>query len=337
MIFFPVFYRLCHNKISKFDSVFIGFPLPFHLKSVSLCFSRHLKVFFFFVFEMTELANIKGISLDRSARVRMVGTCAIIADHEDKHVTGRVLPQSLSSSPFLLFSSVPAVQTKTQSTSSFNVGTKETYYGQHMQDEYLEKEIFKRKRDGFYIEIGAADGLAISNTRFFMESRGWCGILVEPHPDFFAQCVKNRPKDKCYELCCLNEKKTVQFRVNSGYTEMLSGVEDAYQVKHKDRISQEIEQRGGSTKLIDRDAVTLNEILSKDFPVVKKIDFISIDCEGSELEVLQGIDFTKYDIDVLMVEINYYDQKAVDLESLLLKNGYKRFHYIYQDCFYRKS
>lgn len=56
------------------------------------------------------------------------------------------------------------------------------YYSQAGEDEFLNKNYFKNKRGGTYIELGALDGVLYSNTKFFQDHLDWSGILIEPHP-----------------------------------------------------------------------------------------------------------------------------------------------------------
>ena len=59
------------------------------------------------------------------------------------------------------------------------------YYSQCQEDIYLNENIFKNKKNGVYIELGALDGILYSNTKFFEDSLNWKGILIEPHPEKF--------------------------------------------------------------------------------------------------------------------------------------------------------
>ncbi|MCH7535874.1 MAG: hypothetical protein IH948_09075 [Bacteroidetes bacterium] len=61
------------------------------------------------------------------------------------------------------------------------------YYSQLGQDRFLDEEIFKRKRDGFYVDVGAVDGLHFNNTLFFERERHWKGMCIEPNPIEFRK------------------------------------------------------------------------------------------------------------------------------------------------------
>ncbi len=65
----------------------------------------------------------------------------------------------------------------------------EQYYSQDGQDEFLDRSVFKGRKSGFFVEIGAHDGVRFSNSAFLERERGWRGICVEPHPKIFPELV----------------------------------------------------------------------------------------------------------------------------------------------------
>src|SRR4051812_39798514 len=86
-----------------------------------------------------------------------------------------------------------------------------TYQGQHGEDRWLELFLGNR-RDGFYLEVGAYDGVVISNTYHF-EQIGWSGVLVEPDPRKAAACRANRPGSRIYACAAVGDRtqQTVAF------------------------------------------------------------------------------------------------------------------------------
>ena len=69
------------------------------------------------------------------------------------------------------------------------------YYSHCEEDMYLNTHFFKNKKNGVYIELGALDGVTLSNTKFFEDTLNWSGILIEPHPYTFRDLVVNRPNN----------------------------------------------------------------------------------------------------------------------------------------------
>jgi hypothetical protein len=76
-----------------------------------------------------------------------------------------------------------------------------SFYSQNGED-YLLSQFFNLKNDGFFIDIGAFDGIHLSNSYTF-EKKGWRGICVEANPKYFEICKENRPKSICLNLACV--------------------------------------------------------------------------------------------------------------------------------------
>lgn len=197
---------------------------------------------------------------------------------------------------------------------------KPPYFSQFRQDEFLNEVIFNRKRKGLFIDIGAHDGITISNTLYFEKVMDWDGICIEPNPNVFSKLEANR-KSTNLNVCIGNGNKTVKFTQIEGYSEMLSGISDAYSDSHLDRINREIQTKGGEKKEIDVQMVTLDSIAEIQG---KSIDFISIDTEGNEFDIVKSIDFGRLDIAALVIENNYGDGRIKEyLESVGYKLVYK--------------
>lgn len=180
------------------------------------------------------------------------------------------------------------------------------YHSQFKQDEFLNEYIFKGKENGFFIEIGADDGVRHSNTLFFEKYKNWKGICVEPRKSAFKELTLNRT---CIcENVCISEKKEIKnFTEFVGNHSQLSGLSEKYSENHKKRIETETREYGLIKKTIEVECENINNILKKHN--VKKIDYMSIDTEGGEIEILKSIDFSNVTIDVISVENNYQDSK----------------------------
>lgn len=181
---------------------------------------------------------------------------------------------------------------------------KTKYFSQYKQDEFLDKVLFNKKRNGFFIEIGAHDGISLSNSLFFEKNRNWEGICIEPNPTVFEKLTKNR-KSLNLNVCIGDSNDTVKFTQIVGYAEMLSGVSSKYDTRHLERIENEVSINGGEIKSIDVQMVCLDAISQINN---RCIDFISIDTEGNELDIVKSIDFKKIHIKVLVIENNYKDK-----------------------------
>jgi len=193
------------------------------------------------------------------------------------------------------------------------------YKSQYNQDRFLNENFFHNKKGGVFIDIGAHDGVSLSNSYFFEKELNWEGMCIEPIPTLFEQLDKNR---ECVKVqgCAWNQDGVKKFRVIKGYAEMLSGIIETYDSSHIKRIENECETTNGSYEDIDIPCYDINSLLEKNG--FFKIDFLSIDTEGSEFEILKKIDFKKFDIGIIIVENNYNNN---ELREFLKSNNYGLF------------
>lgn len=175
-------------------------------------------------------------------------------------------------------------------------------FSQYGQDDYIKERFFKNKNDGYFVNIGANDGVTFDNTLMF-ENIGWCGVCIEPNPIIYAKLIKNR-KCVCYNVCLSNSNGVVDFLKIDGHSEMLSGILECYDPRHLERVDRELSMYGGSKEVI--------QIESKTFDCITKttnIDYVSLDVEGAEMVILDTIDFNKYNISILSIENNFNDDR----------------------------
>lgn len=132
-------------------------------------------------------------------------------------------------------------------------------------------------KKGIYVDVGAFHPFCFSNTYLFYK-KGWSGLNIEPNPIGFNLLEKFRKRDKNLQLAVSDEQKSVRFLDNLTYS----------------RILEDDEQLEKGEKEINVETKPLREILSNAFPPSTKIDFLSIDCEGHDLNVIQSNDWTKY-------------------------------------------
>lgn len=191
------------------------------------------------------------------------------------------------------------------------------FYSQNGEDRYVYEKFFKDKKEGFFVEIGAHDGVSYSNTAYFEKILNWKGICFEPHPEKFKELIKNR---SCILLnkAVTNSGGILDFMQINGAPEMLSGLIDNYDPQHLKRIDLELARDGGSAQIIQVDGIRLQDALC--FHNIDFIDLLSIDTEGNEYQILTSIDLKKIFIDVVIVENNYNDPK---INLYMRKNFYK--------------
>lgn len=192
------------------------------------------------------------------------------------------------------------------------------FHSQFKQDEYLETTIFKGYKNGFFMDIGAHNGVAINNTLYFEQNHNWTGINVEPLKHIYDQLVINRPTNININCAVTVTDGTAQFYSNNGYTEMISGLIDNYDPRHLQRLQWENRGYGATTNVITVNTKRIETIC--DEHDVKHIHYLSIDVEGAEFDVIKSINFDKVFIDVIGFENNYNDFSVPIVAYLESKN-----------------
>ncbi|GHV16440.1 hypothetical protein AGMMS49938_16440 [Fibrobacterales bacterium] len=170
---------------------------------------------------------------------------------------------------------------------------------------------FKGKNRGFYIEIGANDGYTGSTT-FWAEQLGWNGICVEPERKIFKELKMNRLCN-LYNFAISDENRNGVEFINFPKRTSRSGISETMSKKQID------EARSYSyMSTITVDTLTFNDMM-KDFPDIRHVDFLSIDTEGHEMNVIQSIDFDKYSFGLISIETG----ESSDVSKFVEKQGYK--------------
>jgi hypothetical protein len=170
------------------------------------------------------------------------------------------------------------------------------FYSQSAQDEWVNK-IFRGKRDGFYLDIGAYDGIESSNTAFFGRELGWNGICVDANRSAYDRLVINRPDSINVFAAVNNYDGTCRFTDYS------------------------INDYGDEVP-----CYKLNTIMEK-YNAPNVIDYMSIDIEGSEFIVLSCFDFDRWQVGSITLEHNLYSAGSEEknkLYDLLTSNGFIR-------------
>lgn len=189
------------------------------------------------------------------------------------------------------------------------------YISQLGQDRFVD-EYYNKKEGLTFVDIGSHDGLTISNTYFLEKERKWNGICIEPQKTEFDKLCNNR-NCICENVAISDFEGESEFTHVEGYANMLSGLSNEYDYMHKQRIEGEVHHYGGKINTVTVPVKKLQTIL--DEHQINKIDFCSIDTEGSEFKIVNSIDFEKTHIEMFIIENNYKDTK---IEEFLKTRGY---------------
>lgn len=172
-------------------------------------------------------------------------------------------------------------------------------YSQQGEDVIL-RILFHGVKDGFYVDVGAHHPKQYSNTYYFYK-KGWRGINIDAMPGSMQKFRKARPRDINLEV---GVSKTGGSRKYYAFNEPgLSG----FSRQNSEKRSSESGRYIDFTKQIE--TFPLNEILDRHLPEQQTIDFLSVDVEGLDVEVLESNDWNKYTPSVVLAE-------ALDLSKL---------------------
>ena len=173
---------------------------------------------------------------------------------------------------------------------------------------------------GYYVELGANNGLSFSNSLYFERYKGWTGLLIEPAPEHFKELMLNRAsKNHFSNVACVGFSYD-QDLIALEYSDLMTttlGIES-------DILDPVIHAKdgskfwGGDSFRFFAHAKTLSSILD-DAGSPTSINFLSLDVEGVELEVLRGVDHSKYRFQYLCIESRSFET----LNEYLDLNGYR--------------
>jgi FkbM family methyltransferase len=186
-------------------------------------------------------------------------------------------------------------------------------YSQKHEDLIIDK-ILKFQKKGFYVDVGASDPVRFNNTfRFY--KKGWRGINIEPNAVLMEKIKKARKNDINLYMGIGSSGKVLKFYIFFPHTlSTFSKAEADNYLKQGFPLEKESEIR----------LETMAEMLEKNAGG-KKIDFLSIDIEGNDLEALKSNDWNKFRPRIICVELNTHDgnkEEALAIENFLKENGY---------------
>ena len=209
---------------------------------------------------------------------------------------------------------------------SSNDGIKRKSVSQLGQDLWvLEKT--GHKRGGFFVEFGATDGVLLSNTLLLEKMFGWSGLLAEPNPDYFAQLKKNRSSRVTDACIAAKSGETVEFVLADEF----GGIKDY--IDHDHHSSRRKSYAQLSDHVLQLETISLDDFLKQN-NAPTHIDYISIDTEGSELDILRAFPFEKWDVSLWTVEHNYTKDRD-EIFKIMTSNGYLRKKTQFDDWYYK--
>ncbi len=221
------------------------------------------------------------------------------------------------------------------------IGIDQFFKAQFGEDRVL-WEIFRHRSSGYFIEVGAYDGVSLSNT-YFLEQMGWRGLLIEPLLPLCKEAALQRRRSRVVHAACgCADQRGMRTFTLAQKVPVLSFL------KADDDHIERCRREGAELVEIEVPVVTLDEILQeirRNPPVVGgpwlpkvgwSVDLVSIDTEGNELEVLDGFNLDRIKPRILLIE---NDRPAGgEIEPYLERRGYRKLHrQVINDFYIRKD
>lgn len=193
------------------------------------------------------------------------------------------------------------------------------FQSQFNQDEII-NTLLKNKREGFFVDIGAYDGVTFSNSFFFEKSNNWKGICFEPNPIIFKKLSEAR-KCKLINGGVSEKETTLLFKSFYGNKdlEMYSGFSDFFNEEQLIRVEEELKrEKNSGCEEIKIQTYLLNNVLQENNII--RVDYCSIDTEGGEFNIIKTINFDSIYFSTFSIEnncnaeelIQYMDSKGFD-------------------------
>lgn len=174
----------------------------------------------------------------------------------------------------------------------------------HLSKSQIYQDLFVdfilNKKKGIFCEVGAADGKFLSNTYYLEKTKNWRGILCEPSRYWKKKLIKNRNKQK------------LVFDAIDG--------QDGFKIFFENKVHLLSGLKKSSGRSYKVKTITLNKILNQNN--IKKIDYLSIDTEGNEFDIIKNFNFKKFAPKVVTIEHNY-SSNMKKIKKLMLGNDYR--------------
>jgi FkbM family methyltransferase len=178
---------------------------------------------------------------------------------------------------------------------------------------------------GFYIEAGANDGVSQSNT-LALEGKGWRGLLIEPNEGKLNQCRASRSDQNIFECCALVSFEYEGETIRGNFAEAETDASLVGQITDPSKYWADGHRVAAEEKLAGRQIIkvpvkTLQSIL--DEHGISTINYLALDVEGYEYDVMDGLDFGKNPPQIIRVETASYQERIDRMIEYLKAKGYQ--------------
>lgn len=199
------------------------------------------------------------------------------------------------------------------------------YRSQVGQDRFLDEFVFHGRRAGVFVDIGAHDGVTLSNSYYFEKELGWNGLCVEPNPARYKELTKSRRAQT--KNCGVGPTEgRLKFLQLPAHLDLGSGFLDYFAPQ-----SEFAERHPAGSVVVEIPVLRLTELLAS--ARFERIDYLSIDTEGADFDIIRSLDFTNCDISTISVENSGWDER---IAAYLGSNGYSLIAVLGSDEIYLK-
>lgn len=171
-------------------------------------------------------------------------------------------------------------------------------------------------KNGFFVEVGANDGISQSNTLYLEKYNKWKGLLIEAIPTLAEKCKKNRPRcivENCALVANDYPEETIEIRYCNLMSVVKGGMRNEEEELKHIQVGKQFLLGDEQSYTVNVPAKTLSTVLDKYH--IKHIDLLSLDVEGYEAHVLRGIDFKHHCPEYILIEVRYKE----DVEAVVHK------------------
>ncbi len=186
------------------------------------------------------------------------------------------------------------------------------------------RNYFDNKHEGIFVDVGGNEPVSRYSQSWHLESvLNWSGLLIEPNPGLAAKARELRPASTVCEYACTSPEKV-------GETELFIPLKDGSEETGHASLEKNVDEHNYSEhNAIKIKSTTLTDLLEKNN--IRKIDFLSIDVEGMEMDVLLGLDFEKYRPSLILMEDKHL---YLNKHYFLKKKGYVLMKRANENCWY---
>ncbi|MDY7005637.1 MAG: FkbM family methyltransferase [Cyanobacteriota bacterium] len=199
------------------------------------------------------------------------------------------------------------------------------YKGQLLQDKWVVM-MTKGKQKGLFLEVGSTDGVHLNNTFCLEKNFSWSGICVEPNPDYFKKLCVNRTAITLPYAFYKQSGQIVEFIHHS----TLGTISDFLSSDLHASVREKFVSENGTIKVI---TACPEDILNL-YKFPENFDFLSLDIEGAELDVLKCFNLSKFHPALACIEHNHVAHKRLAIFELLSSYGYQRIQCKFDDWYY---